>query len=363
MNLPTQSWDTCSAAVAALEERMDSLGPQSSTFRAWCVLVLHSFQRHWRVRELSWVALGLLLIAVVAVALNTNRPGGWSIPQRKIWRTGQTYGDAADKLLPTKRDRYFDKDNELYKTPPSPSVPSVLVPSYLDPTKDAFQSLMLSIPHVVLTDEKLQRDYALMSYSTWVMMGFYLSFILPLFTLAYASGSFGTERESGTMVWLMSRPIPRSGIYLAKLLGTLPWCLAFSAGGFAALGLAGGNYGRIAIQLYWPAALAGTIALSALFHLIGAIFRRPIVVGLVYIFFFEVLVALLPGSLKLLSLSFYARCLMYNSAVSSGYPGRMLEIAEPVSSLTAWSVLSAATVGFTLIGMWLFARLEYRDDV
>lgn len=337
--------------------------PTTSPLRAWCVLVQHSFQRHWRVRELSWVALGLLVIAVVAVSLNTMRRGGWDMPDRRAPRSKDSYRTLGDNLLPDQRYRYFNPDDEIHKAPPVRPIPTVEVPSPLEPTKDAFQTLLLSIPHVILHDEALQRDYALMSYTTWVMMGFYLGFLLPLFTLAYASGAFGTERESGTLVWLMSRPVPRSGIYLAKLLGTLPWCLAFSAGGFAALGLAGGSYGRIAIQLYWPAALAGTVALSALFHLIGALFRRPIVVGLVYIFFFEVLVALLPGSLKLLSLSFYARCLMYNSAVAAGYPGRMLEVTEPVSSLTAWCVLSAATVGFTLVGMWLFARLEYRDDV
>ena len=83
-----------------------------------------------------------------------------------------------------------------------------------------------------------------------------------------------------------------------------------------------------------------TISFSALFHLIGAIFRRPVVVGLVYVFFFEALVGSLPGSLKLLSLTFYARCLMYNAAETAGYPVEMLEVSQTVTSPTAWAVLS-----------------------
>ena len=139
-----------------------------------------------------------------------------------------------------------------------------------------------------------------------------MGFVLPLFTLSYATGAFGTDRETRSLVWLMTRPIPRSGIYLAKFVGTLPWCLAFGLGGFAAMCLAGGPIGREALARYWPAAAMATLAFASLFHLVGAIFRRPVVVGLVYVFFFEAVVAALPGSLKLLSLTFYARSLMYN---------------------------------------------------
>jgi hypothetical protein len=161
----------------------------------------------------------------------------------------------------------------------------------------------------------------------------------------------------------MTRPIPRPAIYLAKFVGTLPWCVAFGLGGFVILCLSGGSLGREALAMYWPAAVVATVAFSALFHLIGALFRRPVVVGLVYVFFFEALVAALPGSLKLLSLTYYARCLMYNSARAAGYPGEMLDLSLPESSATAWAFLGTVTVGLTALGMWLFARSEYRDDV
>lgn len=333
-----------------------------SPVRAFGVLVLHAFQRHWRVRQMGWVALGLLTIAVVAVALNTLRPAGWGLAEQRAPRTRMTYRDAAEQSLPPNRYHYYDPTDDYYKGPPRPAPPTD-VPNPLDPTREALHSLLLSIPHVALQDEKFLRDWAMMNFSAWVVLGLYLGFILPLFTLSYASGALGAERESRTLVWLMTRPVPRSAVYLAQFLGTLPWCLAFAGGGFVALCLAGGSYGREALALYWPAAVAGTVAFAALFHLIGALFRRPVVVGLVYIFFFEALVGALPGSLKLLSLTFYARCLMYNGAVAAGYPADLLGVTEPVSSVTAWAVLAAAPVGLTLFGMWRFSRSEYRDDV
>jgi ABC-type transport system involved in multi-copper enzyme maturation permease subunit len=214
-----------------------------------------------------------------------------------------------------------------------------------------------------MRSEQFLHDWTFMNFSRWVPLWVYLLFVLPLFTLSYASGAFGAEREGRTLVWLLTRPLPRSAVYLAEFVGTLPWCLAFSVGGFVLLCAVGGPPGREALRLYWPAAVAGTVAFAALFHLIGAVFRRPVVVGLVYVFFYEALVLSLPGSLKLLSLTFYTRCLMYNGAAAAGYPVEMLDVTGPVSATTAWAVLLSAAAGLTGLGMWLFARREHPDDV
>lgn len=354
------------ATPPVLQSEITNQQSQFSPLTAWFVLVAQSFGRHWRVRQMGWVAGGLLAICVAAVAVITARPGGWGLPERTRFR-GVTYRQYAEQLLPTYR--YFGPWNDREPNaatgnrPPTRTPSSSELPHPLEPTRDALQSLILSIPHAVMRSEKFLADWAFMNFSRWVPLGVYLGFVMPLFTLSYATGAFGAEREGRTLVWLMTRPIPRSAVYLAKFVGTLPWCLLFSVGGFAALCLAGGPQGRLALQLYWPAAVAGTVAFAALFHLVGAVFRRPVILGLVYAFFFEALVANLPGSLKLLSLTFYARCLMYNGATAAGYPADMLDVPSAVSETTAWAVLGSATVGLTVLGMWVFARSEYRDDV
>jgi len=308
---------------------------------------------------MGWVALGLLAIVVMWDAAWTLSPAGWGLENRRIRRTAVTYRQYGEELRPAARyEALAEPPPHSFRRPVHP----VETPSPLDPLRDSLKSLVLSIPHAAMQSEKFLADWRFTNFARWVVLGAYLGFVLPMFTLAYASGAIGSERESRSLIWLLTRPMPRSAIYLAKYLGTLPWCLLFSLGGFAVLGLAGGEPGRTALRLFWPAALAGTLALSALFHLFGALFRWPVVIGLVYVFFFEILVAILPGSLKLLSLTFYARCLMYNEAVAAGYPGTMLEVSGPVSSETAWAVLVSATLGLTLLGMKLFSRLEHRDD-
>lgn len=329
-----------------------------SPWTAFGILVVHSFQRHWRVRQMGWVALGLLSIVLVWVSVETLSPTHWGLENRRVRRTRITHKEYADQLRPAGRYAILDKQNRYTER----LVSAVEYPAPLDPTRDSLASLMLSVPSAVLQSKVFLDNWAFANFAKLVILGAYLSFVLPMFTLAYASAAIGGERENRSLIWLTTRPIPRSAVYLAKFLGTLPWCLLFSVGGFAALCVAGGEPGRICFHLFWAAALAGSIAFSALFHLIGAIFRRPIVVGLVYVFFFEFLVAALPGSLKLLSLAFYVRSLMYNGAVAASYPGESLDVAAPVSSQTAWWMLALATTGFTLLGMWLFSRYEYKDD-
>ena len=129
--------------------------------------------------------------------------------------------------------------------------------------------------------------------------------------------------------------------------------------------LAGGETGRLAFFLYAPGVFAGTLAFAALFHLFGALLPRPSIVALLYAFFFETLLSELPipGTLKRLSINYYVRCLLYSAAEGEDVPTESASLFVPVSPTTAWIVLLAATAGLTGLGMWLFARMEHRDDV
>ena len=81
-------------------------------------------------------------------------------------------------------------------------------------------------------------------FSRWVVFLLFLGFLMPIVQPELRNGCTGQEREGRSLVWLMTRPLPRSAIYLAKFLGVLPWCLALTLGGFGALCLAGGEIGR-----------------------------------------------------------------------------------------------------------------------
>jgi ABC-type transport system involved in multi-copper enzyme maturation permease subunit len=300
-----------------------SLGTKPRPARAWAFLVGFAIRRQARVRQMVGIAVGLLAICLLLVAAFTASNGWdryhWRLDRAKPYNVAQLGGALAHVAVD--RSEYMDRFR--------------------------------------------QETRPLAVFSRWVVFLLFLGFLLPLFSLSFATGALGQEREGRSLVWLMTRPLPRSGVYLAKFLGMLPWCLALTVGGFGLLCLAGGETGRRAFVLYSPGVFAGTLAFAALFHLFGALLPRPSIIALLYAFFFETLLSELPipGTLKRLSINYYTRCLLYAAAEGEDVPVESSSLFVPVSPTTAWVVLLGATVGLTALGMWLFARMEHRDDV
>jgi ABC-2 type transport system permease protein len=303
-----------------------------SPVRAWFTLIRLSLRRQARMRQMVWIAAGLLALTVVFTALNTSL-GRWSYTDRRARPFPATNHDF---LLVMARQQ--------------------AIMGHAEPAA-AIQWAVLGSVAVVLDHS------GFLNFSRWVVFSIFQSFLMPLLILSFATDAIGSERENRTFIWLFTRPLPRASIYLAKLLAALPWCLGLNLLGFAAICLAGGEPGRLALRLYWPAVFWGTLAFAALFHLISALFRRPAIIALVYSFFFETLVSDLPGDLKRVSLSFYVRSLMFDATRPLDLEAESLTVYAPVAGWTALGVLVAVTIILTLIGMWVFARLEYHEDV
>jgi len=69
----------------------------------------------------------------------------------------------------------------------------------------------------------------------------------------------------------------------------------------------------------------------------------------------------MPGYWKRVSLSFYARCLMFDSAAGTGVMPVRPEVYLPVSGATAWYTLLGLTLLLLAAGMTVFARREFLD--
>jgi hypothetical protein len=105
--------------------------------------------------------------------------------------------------------------------------------------------------------------------------------------------------------------------------------------------------------------LFASLAFCALFYLLGAFFRRPAIVAIAYAFFLEVILQLMPGTLKRISIGFYARCMMYEAAESHGLEPANYTLFAPVSGDTALTVLVLVTICLVGLGMMLFRRTQY----
>lgn len=311
----------------------DTTTPRPSRWRAFFFLVRLSWQRQARAHWLVWIALGLLAFTAFIVWYNTQR-GRWSMTYwRMPARSGPTFAE------------YF-----TYSAGVLASLP--------------FQPPHAALPHFVEGGLRatLFNGSGFYVFSNWIVFSIFTTFLLPLWTLTFATEGLGREREAGNLLWTLARPLPRPWIYLAKYLAVLPWCLLLNVGGLAVLCLLAGPPGRLAFSVYWPAVLWSTFAFAALFHLMSALARRAAVVALLYAFFFETIAGNLPGHLKRLSISFYARCLMFENAEHYGgvQPIRP-HVYLPVSGDVAWWVLALGTLALLVAGAVVFSRREYLD--
>jgi ABC-2 type transport system permease protein len=300
-------------------------------FRAWLYLVWLSVQRLAHVRLLVGIALGLLAFLTFLVVLNT-RAGRWST---WYWhwpsRGGPNYAEWLHALASARLAAPLDAAGMA-----GPEAVS-----------GAFDAVLTASGFYV--------------FSHWFIFPIFATFLLPLLSLTFATESLGRERESGNLIWLLTRPLPRPAIYLAKYVAILPWALGLCLGGLGVLCLAAGPPGRVAFRLYWPAVFWSTLAYCALFHLLAAWLRRAAVVAILYSFFLETLMGNMPGYLKRLSISFYTRCYMFHEGRDFGIrPDRPLTFV-PVGGTTALCVLAGATILLLATGMVLFARREYLD--
>lgn len=319
-----------------------------STARAWWHLVLFCLSRQARARQMVGIALVLLGFTTALVAVNTAA-GRWGMDH---WRfrvppsPPPTFGSAripqAEQVLTYEE---MAQSLELSQAVPLPA-----------------PALGLEAGFAGACRELLDRsDFQV--FSRFVVFSIFLSFLLPIWSLSFATESLGGEREARSLVWLLTRPLPRASVYLAKFVALLPWSVGLNVGGFGLLCAAAGPGGREAFRLYWSAVLIATLAFASLFHFIGAFFRRPGVVAIVYSFFLETILGNMPGYLKRVSIGFYTRCLMFDAAQDHGLQAEKPSVYLPVGGPAAAMVLVSVAVGVLVLGMVVFSRWEYREEI
>jgi ABC-2 type transport system permease protein len=294
-----------------------------SLWRAWVSLIALSWRRQARAGEMVWIALGLLafIVAMTAIATAADQ---WRDPRfRRIAPERQLMLDAVwpGTAAQARTDAYF------------------------------------TAAWAVVDRE----ETSVQMFTRWVVVLIFLTFLLPLLSLSFATEALGGEREQNSLIWLLARPLPRPAVYLAKFVALLPWALGLNLGGFALLCVAGGRPGLTALVLFWPAVLCATLTFAALFHLIGAAFRRPAIVAIGYSFCLELVFGDMPGPLKRVSVGYYAHCMMLEAAARRG-----LALDDPyyyaaVDGTTALIVLLSAAAALLALGMVVFSRMEYRE--
>lgn len=229
-------------------------------------------------------------------------------------------------------------------------------------------TLMLVFPLAACTLFVARRGFASMpddvaafnSFSLF-MIFVYGSFIVPLCSATFGATSLGGDREDGTLLFLLMRPLPRGLIVTAKFAAAWPLAVGFACGGFWLLCRLAGPAGRIALDAYLPAVFYMTTAFTALFLLFAVVFRHAVIIGLIYTLLLEVLLGNVPGIIKQLAVNYYGRSLMFDAGVDHGLalpdPQWFDPLPTSAARLTLWTLTAIA-----LAAAWLvFHYREYEE--
>jgi len=203
-------------------------------------------------------------------------------------------------------------------------------------------------------------------------VGLVFGFILTILSVLYGTGVVSQEIEGRTIVYLLTRPIPRWRILLAKFaaswlaitvtVGSSVLLLALAVHGPAKIG---GENGVVLRDLRILA--VGALAYGSLFLLLATLLSRPLTYGLLFVFGWESWAPSLPGSFGRLSVMTYLRRLApHPSAGEDGGAAQFLQAFNPMAipASQAWLVLSVLTLAALLGALVVFSFREYapRED-
>lgn len=204
---------------------------------------------------------------------------------------------------------------------------------------------------------------AIFGLMIWV---FYLRFTVPVLGVFYGTSLMADEVEDKTITYLFVRPIRRGAVLLGKYLAYMA-CTAFVVLPSVVLVYLlvvpmRGSLGASFIDLLKDLALLalGLAVYGGLFAFVGAKFKRPLLVGLIFIFGWEQAALALPGYMKKFTVAYYLQDLVPHAMPNDGVMTLLQGIFRDSPGL-ATSLISLLVIGGVFLGLaaWIVERREY----
>ncbi|GAB3175211.1 ABC-2 type transport system permease protein [Micromonospora palomenae] len=175
-----------------------------------------------------------------------------------------------------------------------------------------------------------------------VLVGLGLAVVLPVVALIVGTGVLGAEIDDGTVVHILTKPLPRWQIVLPKLAVAAVVSATTVAVPLFVAGVLADSV-RLGLALAAASAL-GALAYSALFLALSLITRRPVLLGLVYVLIWEGLLGNFVSGTKVLSIQQWVVAMADRMA-----PTDLLStsVSVPVAAV----LTGVVAVGFTVLAI------------
>jgi len=196
----------------------------------------------------------------------------------------------------------------------------------------------------------------------WV---FFLRFIVPVLGVFYGTALLADEVEDRTITYLFTRPIRRGAVLVGKYLAYLLCTSLVVLPSVVLVYFLLVPLGQVARTFTSFAADLGLLALGlaaygAVFALVGAALKRPLVSGIVFVFW-EQIALLIPGYFKRLTVAHYIQALVPHAMPSDGAVSLLQSVLTDNPPALVCLLVLAAVITVTL---WLAAStVESREYV
>ncbi len=199
-----------------------------------------------------------------------------------------------------------------------------------------------------------------------IIWAFFLRFSIPVLGVFYGTSLIADEVEDKTITYLFTRPIARQAVLFGKYLAyvactilvvlpsiVLVWLLVIPMGGSL-----GANFLDLVKDLGIVA--VGLAVYGAVFAFIGAWFKRPLLVGLIFVFGWEQVILAVPGTLKQFSVAYYLQGLVPHAMPNDSFASMVQAIFRETPSLaSSLAYLGLIEVFFLYFAARIVANREY----
>jgi ABC-2 type transport system permease protein len=199
-----------------------------------------------------------------------------------------------------------------------------------------------------------------------IIWGMYLRFIVPVLGVFYGTSLMADEVEDKTITYLFTRPIPRGAVLVGKYLAYLG-CTVFVVLPSVVLvyllivplkGSLGAAFPDLLKDLLLLA--LGLAVYGAVFAFVGAKFKRPLLIGLIFVFGWEQAALAFPGYLKQFTVMYYLQAIVPHAMPSDGVVSMIQGLfRETPGLLTSLFWLAVIWGVFLSWGARIVSRKEY----
>lgn len=208
---------------------------------------------------------------------------------------------------------------------------------------------------------------AQVSYSN--VSSIFVFHILPLASAIYTTAIISQEVEQKTIVYLLTRPVPRWKLLLLRYLASalVVSTIAIVCAVCATIGAYHGFGSNPLLVKDCAALVVGAFAYGAFFLLLSLMFNRAMIICLLFAFGWETAIPNMPGQMYLVSIVGYLQGIAQHPSQGQNKLLGFLSSSNGDNTLsagTAYASMFALVAVMAGLGAWWFTNFEYlpRED-